>query len=281
MKTENEKILESWSDFLDINLPLSIELGSTKMKIREILELEDSSIIKLTRSTGEGVDVRADNQTLVRGEIIVIEDRAGVRINEINYSKKLMKFKLFPTILILLFALFGFISNSTAQETASQPNAQNVEIMGENDRLPFMQNDQTAANPEPTSGNMLFKTFGAMFLIVGLLFFGAWGVKKYGLFGVKTVVSEDAPDLKIMSSVSVASGQTVSAIRFGERVLLVGSTPQSFTLLADEYGEEERLIEQKPKSVSDFLAEENASFGKELDRAQSRQNVWNENGGKI
>lgn len=87
MKTENEKILESWSDFLDINLPLSIELGSTKMKIREILELEDSSIIKLTRSTGEGVDVRADNQTLVRGEIIVIEDRAGVRINEINSQK--------------------------------------------------------------------------------------------------------------------------------------------------------------------------------------------------
>lgn len=87
MKTENEKILESWRDFLDINLPLSIELGSTKMKIREILELEDSSIIRLTRSTGEGVDVRADNQTLVRGEIIVIEDRAGVRINEINTQK--------------------------------------------------------------------------------------------------------------------------------------------------------------------------------------------------
>ena len=57
------------------------------MKIREILELEDSSIIKLSRSTGEGVDVRADNQTLVRGEIIVIEDRAGVRINEINTRK--------------------------------------------------------------------------------------------------------------------------------------------------------------------------------------------------
>ncbi len=191
-----------------------------------------------------------------------------------------MKFKLFPTILILLFALFGFISNSSAQETANQPNAQNAEIMGENDRLPFMQNDQTAANPEPTSGSMLFKTFGAMFLIIGLLFFGAWGVRKYGLFGVKTVVAEDAPDLKIMSSVSVANGQTICAIRFGERILLVGSTAQSFTLLAEEY-EEENLVEKKPKSVSDLLAEENASFGKELKTAQNRLNVWNENGGKI
>ncbi len=87
MKTENEQIIDSWRDFLDINLSLSIELGSTKLKIREILELEDSSIIRLQRSTGEGVDVRSDEKTLVRGEIIVIEDRAGVRINEIVLQK--------------------------------------------------------------------------------------------------------------------------------------------------------------------------------------------------
>lgn len=87
MKNENEQILESWRDFMDLNLPLSIELGSTKMKIREILELEDSSIIRLSRSTGEGIDIRADNQTLACGEIIVIEDRAGVRINEIRKQK--------------------------------------------------------------------------------------------------------------------------------------------------------------------------------------------------
>lgn len=87
MKDENENIIEAWQDFMDISLPLSIELGGTKMKIREILELENSSVIKLTRSTGEGVDVRSDNQTLVRGEIIVIEDRSGVRINEITKHK--------------------------------------------------------------------------------------------------------------------------------------------------------------------------------------------------
>lgn len=87
MKDENENIIEAWQDFMDINLPLSIELGGTTLKIREILELENSSVIKLTRSTGEGVDVRSDNQTLVRGEIIVIEDRSGVRINEITKHK--------------------------------------------------------------------------------------------------------------------------------------------------------------------------------------------------
>ncbi len=84
MQEENEQIIESWREFLDLSVKLSVELGCTKMAVRDILELKDSSIIKLTRSTGEGVDVRvAGDKSLLRGEIIVIEDRAGVRINEI------------------------------------------------------------------------------------------------------------------------------------------------------------------------------------------------------
>lgn len=83
MKKENEEIIESWRNFLDLPLELSVELGRTNMPIREILDLAPSSIIKLARSTGEGVDVRADNKSLLRGEIIVLEDRAGVRITEI------------------------------------------------------------------------------------------------------------------------------------------------------------------------------------------------------
>lgn len=83
MKEQNEEILASWADFLDLPLSLSLELGQTKLTIREILDLAPSSIIKLSRSTGEGVDIRADNKPLMRGEIVVIEDRAGVRISEI------------------------------------------------------------------------------------------------------------------------------------------------------------------------------------------------------
>lgn len=83
MHSENEKIIRSWNGFLDLRLPLSVELGQMKLKVREILELAPDSIIKLSRSTGEGVDVRTDDKPLLRGEIIVIEDRAGVRVSEI------------------------------------------------------------------------------------------------------------------------------------------------------------------------------------------------------
>ena len=84
MDQKNQETIDSWREFLDLEVLLSIELGRTKLKVREILGLEPASVVKLTRSTGEGVDVRADNRSLLRGEIIVIEDHAGVRVNEIT-----------------------------------------------------------------------------------------------------------------------------------------------------------------------------------------------------
>ncbi len=83
MNAENEQIIASWANVLDLPLTLSVELGRTNMKLREILDLRESSVIKLPRSTGEGVDVRTGNMPLVRGEIVVIEDRVGVRVSEI------------------------------------------------------------------------------------------------------------------------------------------------------------------------------------------------------
>lgn len=83
MRQTNEEIIQSWRNFIDLRLPLSVELGQANLKIREILDLKPLSVIKLSRSTGEGVDVRVDDKPLLRGEVIVIEDRAGVRVSEI------------------------------------------------------------------------------------------------------------------------------------------------------------------------------------------------------
>ena len=80
---QNEEIIHSWANFLALEVGLSVELGRTKLKIREILELEPESLVKLTRSTGDGVEIRADDKPLFRGEIFVLEDRTGVRVSEI------------------------------------------------------------------------------------------------------------------------------------------------------------------------------------------------------
>jgi flagellar motor switch protein FliN/FliY len=83
IRKTNDATIEAWKDHLDLQVPIAIELGRTKLTAAAILELEAHAIVQLPRSTGEGVDVLADNQRLARGEIIMIEDRTGIRINEI------------------------------------------------------------------------------------------------------------------------------------------------------------------------------------------------------
>lgn len=84
LRQANTATIESWRDHLDISVPIVVELGRTKLTASAILELENHSIVQLPRSTGEGVDVLAGQQLLGRGEIVMIEDRTGVRINDIH-----------------------------------------------------------------------------------------------------------------------------------------------------------------------------------------------------
>jgi flagellar motor switch/type III secretory pathway protein FliN len=58
-------------------------LGRTYLTARAILALEVNSLIQLSRSTGEGVDVLTGDQCAARGEILMIEDRTGVRVTHI------------------------------------------------------------------------------------------------------------------------------------------------------------------------------------------------------
>jgi flagellar motor switch protein FliN len=83
LRAANEAEIESWRFFHDLPVPLAVELGRARLTARAILALEAEAIIQLPRSTGEGVDIVADDRRLARGEIIMIEDRTGVRVNEI------------------------------------------------------------------------------------------------------------------------------------------------------------------------------------------------------
>lgn len=88
LRRANEQSLYEWRNYMDLSVVLAVELGRTKLTTREVLALEENSIIKLSRSTGEGADVLAGGRRIARGEIIMIEDRTGVRINEIIGEEK-------------------------------------------------------------------------------------------------------------------------------------------------------------------------------------------------
>jgi flagellar biosynthetic protein FliO len=179
-----------------------------------------------------------------------------------------MKSILSKILLVSLFAFSGLASIGVAQSPAEPTRP--------DDRLPFMQKEQTATAPaEPSTGGLLIKSFGAMILIIGLIFFGAWGLKKFGFGKFKTNESADSPALSIVSTLSVGTNCNLSIIQFGQRTLLVGSTPQSFTLLADEMNEAE-FSAMNSRSVAEMLAEE-TSFAEELER---KVDFW-EKGGRV
>jgi flagellar biogenesis protein FliO len=189
--------------------------------------------------------------------------------------------RIFSKLLILPLILAWFAPICFAQNANTEaPANQSAEVLGENERLPFMHTEENPQSQEPSSGGLLLKTLGAMLLIVGLIFFGAWTAKKLGLGGMKSNNSPDEFDLTVLSSLSIGKDRTISIVRFGERVLVVGSTPQSFTLLAEESSGEKVSI-QNSRSVAEMLAEENDSFADEFEQAQIKLSLWEEKGVEI
>lgn len=64
----------------DVEVNVTVELGSTKLPVREILKLQRGSVVELDRLVGEPVDLLINNTLLAKGEVIVINERFGFRI---------------------------------------------------------------------------------------------------------------------------------------------------------------------------------------------------------
>jgi flagellar motor switch protein FliN/FliY len=74
------------SDFnriADVPLRLVTELGRTRLTVKEILDLKEGSLITLNKLAGEAVEVRVNDVLLATGEVVVINDAFGVRINNL------------------------------------------------------------------------------------------------------------------------------------------------------------------------------------------------------
>jgi flagellar motor switch protein FliN/FliY len=76
---------------LDVPLELKVELGSTKLNLREILELHEGSMIQLNKLAGEPLDIYANGRLIARGEVVVIDENFGIRITEIVSLRERMK----------------------------------------------------------------------------------------------------------------------------------------------------------------------------------------------
>jgi flagellar motor switch protein FliN/FliY len=68
---------------LDIPLEVSVELGRTRLALRELLALGAGSVIELAKLAGEPLDVLVNGKLVARGECVMVNDKFGVRLTDI------------------------------------------------------------------------------------------------------------------------------------------------------------------------------------------------------
>ncbi len=68
---------------LDIPLELTVQLGMTKMLIRDLLQLGQGSVIELDKLAGEPMEILINNKLVARGEVVVVNEKFGVRLTDI------------------------------------------------------------------------------------------------------------------------------------------------------------------------------------------------------
>jgi len=68
---------------LDIPVQLTVELGRTKIAIRNLLQLAQGSVVELDRLAGEPMDVLVNGCLIAQGEVVVVNDKFGIRLTDV------------------------------------------------------------------------------------------------------------------------------------------------------------------------------------------------------
>ena len=79
---ENLRVLEN------IEVELTVVVGSAEMKIRDLLRLNEGSVIELDRLAGDPLDILANGTIIAKGEVVMVGERFGIRFSEIVDPEK-------------------------------------------------------------------------------------------------------------------------------------------------------------------------------------------------
>ncbi len=84
MQDENVEAAFRDIDFLlDIPVEVSVQLGTSKMLIKELLQLGQGSVVELEKLAGEPMEILANHRLIARGEVVVVNEKFGVRLTDI------------------------------------------------------------------------------------------------------------------------------------------------------------------------------------------------------
>lgn len=93
-KGETEKAALDIDFILDLPLTVTVELGRTEMLISELLQLGQGSVVELTKLAGEPMDVFVNNRLIAKGEVVVVNEKFGVRLTDVvSHAERIDKLK--------------------------------------------------------------------------------------------------------------------------------------------------------------------------------------------
>ncbi|MCB1748002.1 MAG: flagellar motor switch protein FliN [Gammaproteobacteria bacterium] len=73
----------SLENILDIPVTLAVEIGSTKVSIRNLLQFNQGSVVELDRLAGEPLDVLVNGTLIAHGEVVVVNEKFGIRLTDV------------------------------------------------------------------------------------------------------------------------------------------------------------------------------------------------------
>ena len=82
---ENLKVLEN------IEVKLTVEVGASELKIRDLLRLNEGSVVELERLAGDPLDILANGVPIAKGEVVMVGERFGVRFTEVTNPEDTVK----------------------------------------------------------------------------------------------------------------------------------------------------------------------------------------------
>tara|TARA_B100000131_G_scaffold190473_1_gene183189 strand:- start:557 stop:928 length:372 start_codon:yes stop_codon:yes gene_type:complete len=82
---ENLRVLEN------IDVKLTVEVGGAEIKLRDLLRINEGSVIELERLAGDPLDILANGTIIAKGEVVMIGERFGIRFTEVADPKERVK----------------------------------------------------------------------------------------------------------------------------------------------------------------------------------------------
>lgn len=76
---------------MDVGVTVALEVGRSRVTVRELLQMTQGSIIELDRLAGEPLDVLVNGVRVARGEVVVVNERFGVRLTEVVSARERME----------------------------------------------------------------------------------------------------------------------------------------------------------------------------------------------